>query len=181
MRHIRAIIREAIQKKLIAKSWNGEVYEVDGGKILKITKDPTEYKNALEFMAKPSNYFVRYYSAKELPSKPDGTPQYEIVMDKLKELTGDEWARVDMINQTLGRQDYMLDDQRRWRFFAELKQNPEWIEDIGGFKAMLDTTNRLKRMYAEAQHRGITLYDLKGQNLGTNPKGEMVHFDIGAG
>lgn len=181
MKNIRNIIRETIRGKLMAKSWNGEVYEVPGGKILKITKDSSEYKNALEFIKRPSPYFVKYYSAKELPSKQDGTPQYELVMDKLKELNDQEWSRVDMVTQTLGRQDYMLDDQKRYAFLGELKRNPEWYEDFATYKEMVQTTEQLRRMYKEADRREITLHDLRAQNIGTDTKGALIHFDIGAG
>lgn len=164
---------------MIHNSIRGQVYELSNGTILKRTNDKIEYDNAISFLKKPSPYFVNIISANPID---DSTPQeYEIIMEKLKPLNNSQWERVDLIMNSLGRQDYMLDDSRRMSFLGELKRNPEWYENFSSYKEIVDTVYQLKRMYKEAQNRGIVLFDLRAQNLGVNSKGDMVHFDMGAG
>lgn len=160
--------------KLIYKTHRGEIYE-QGDKILKITTDKIEYENALILLNKPSKYFVKYYSVKSLGNK------YELLMEKLTMLSDDECDIVDLILNTLGRQDYMLDDEKRYSFIKELKQNPEYYDDYTTYDEIIKMLNILKRIYLEAKYLGIILLDLRCGNLGKNNSGNIVHFDLGAG
>lgn len=162
--------------EMLHQTHRGYVYDYGDNKILKITKDKIEYDNALIFIENPSKYFVNYYTGKSI-----GGGFYELIMDKLEELNDDEWEMVDMIQNSLGNQDYMLDDNKRFTFLQELKQNPEWYEDFATFKQMMNMINLLKRMYIDAKQRGIELYDLRAINMGKTKEGDIVHFDIGAG
>jgi hypothetical protein len=162
--------------KLIFKTHRGYVYDYGDNKILKLTTDVIEYNNALIFLNKPSKYFVKYYSVKQINDS-----YYELIMDKLVELTENECEIVDLIQNSLGSQYYMLNDEKRYSFIKELKNNPEYYEDFATYQNMIDMINLLKRMYIEASHRNIILYDLRCINLGKTKDGNIVHFDIGAG
>lgn len=160
----------------IDKTANGYVFLDAFDQIIKITNDKIEYENALKFIERPSKLFVKYISAKEL-----GNNIYELIMEKLDPLNDKEWDIVDLVQQSLGTQDYMLDNQRRWRFIAELKQNPEYYEGFSTLEEVVAFINLLKKMYLEAKARNIILYDLRAQNIGKRSNGDYVHFDIGRG
>ncbi len=160
----------------LGKTANGYVFMNPEDQIVKLTNDQIEYQNALVFMDNPSKLFVNYYSAKDL-----GNGLYELKMEKLDQLNDKEWDMVDLIQQSLGAQDYMLNDQKRWAFINELKTNPEFYEHFATLEEMVAFINLLKKMYKEAKDRGITLFDLRAQNLGKTKNGNYVHFDIGRG
>jgi hypothetical protein len=162
--------------KLLHKTHRGYVYQLDNGNILKITKDPVEFNNAEILIKNPSKFFAKYFTAKKLNDQ-----YYELTMEKLTPLSEVEWDTVDLIQNTLGRQDYMLDPNRRNQFIRELKANPEYYEDFTDFNQVLKILETLKMMYQEAQSRGITLMDLRAQNLAKNSEGRIVHFDLGSG
>jgi hypothetical protein len=149
---------------------------LDGDRITKITSDVEEYENALKLSKNPSPYFVRYYSAEDLD---DG--KYKLTMDKLTPLSDSECEMVDLIMNSLGIEEYMLDDRKRYAFMNELKRNPEYHESFSDYTSMVNMIMRIRRMYLDAKKRGITLNDLRCDNLGKTPSGELVHFDLGAG
>lgn len=163
-------------EKLLTKTHRGEVYLLPDGKIMKLTTDIVEYENAVKILNNPSKYFVRYYLA-----EPYDDHRYKLIMDKLTKLSDDEYDMVDLVLMTLGRQDYMLDNNKRLRFKQELKNNPEFYEDLGSLDDILLILNTLKNIYSAAQLRNITLLDLRAPNLGKNQDGNIVHFDVGAG
>jgi len=163
----------------IGQTRTGALFRDSSGTIVKLTSDKSEYDNALHFIKKPHKNFIKYYSAE--PLEVGDETWYVLYMEEIKELGDDDWAVVDMINNTLGTQDYMLDDQRRYSFIAELKRNPEWYEDIASYKEIIKTLQDIYTMYKEAARRGIRLHDARSQNMGRTNDGRLVHFDIGAG
>lgn len=164
------------ERKFMFKTSKGyQLYE-DNDVIIKITDDKTEYDNALVFLKRPSPYFIKFYSAQQI-----GEKEYEIQMERVNELPEKESEMVDLIMNTLGRQDYMLDMNRRLQFKMELKRNPEWYEDLCTYDELTKMIFTLLHMYEDAEKRGITLYDLRPQNLGVTREGRIVHFDIGSG
>lgn len=163
------------EAELLYKTHRGEVY-ADGDKITKITSDIEEYENALKLAKNPSPYFVRYYSAEDL-----GNGKYKLTMDKLTPLSDSECEMVDLIMNSLGIEEYMLDDNKRYAFMNELKRNPEYYESFSDYTSMVNLIMRIRRMYLDAKKRGITLKDLRCDNLGKTQNGELVHFDLGAG
>jgi hypothetical protein len=163
------------KEKLIKKTHRGNIYELPDGKIMKLTIDIIEYENAIKIINNPSKFFIKYYSA-----EPYGK-HYKLIMEKLTELSDNEYDMVDIILMNLGRQDYMLNDNKRINFKQELKNHPEYYEDYGTLNEMFNILNTLKNIYAAAKERNITLYDLRASNLGKTKKGNIVHFDIGAG
>lgn len=162
--------------QVMHRTANGYVLLDGTDQIVKITNDKTEYENALKFIKRPSPLFVKYLSAKEL-----GDGMYELQMEKLDPLNDKEWDIVDLIQQSLGSQDYMLNPQRRTAFVMELKKFPEYYEDFATLEEVVAFMNLLKKMYVEARARGIVLYDLRAQNIGKTRNGNYVHFDIGRG
>jgi hypothetical protein len=173
---IQDVLAKHKNSQVIHKTANGYVLLNPFDQIVKITNDKIEYENALKFIERPSKLFVKYFSAKEL-----GDGMYELIMDKLDPLNDKEWDIVDLIQQTLGAQSYMLNQQRRTAFVMELKQNPEFYEEFAKLEEVVAFMTLLKKMYEEAQARGITLYDLRAQNIGKTKNGNYVHFDIGRG
>lgn len=169
------IIREVIQEELLGKTRTGELHSTPDGRIRKITTDKSEYENARKLIQNPSPYFIKYYSA-----KPSGLGQYELIMDRVSELGDAEWETVELILNSLGTQAYMLDPNRRNSFIQELKQNPEYYEDFATLDEVLSMLKVLYSIYLDASKRGMTLYDLRAQNIGKTPTGQIVHFDIGA-
>ena len=109
---------------LLQTTHRGAVYEEDGV-IIKITTDVVEYNNAVILIKKPSKYFIDYYTAND-----NGDGSYELTMEEITPLSDDESDMVDIIQNSLGRMDYMLDDNRRYAFIRELKDNPEFYEDF---------------------------------------------------
>ena len=179
MNYLRKIIREQLSNyndlKQIVKTHRGEIYEYQD-KILKVTTDIIEFQNAKILIKNPSKYFVKYFSAKEIEND-----KFELIMEKLTPISEKECDMVDFIQNTLGLQEYMLDDNRRYSFIKELKQNPEYYDEFTTFNEMLTMINLLKRIYLGAEHRGIKLFDLRCENLGKTSNNNIVHFDLGAG
>jgi hypothetical protein len=163
------------ENELIYKTHRGEIYKHDD-KILKITKDVIEYNNALILINNPSKYFIKYYSAKKISDD-----KFELIMEKIIPLNDDESDMVDLIQNTLGIEEYMLDDNKRYNFIKELKNNPEYYEDFCSFNEIINMINLLKKMYIEAKYRNIKLYDLRSSNIGKTIDNNIVHFDLGAG
>lgn len=161
--------------RLITKTQRGEVYE-DGDKIIKITKDVIEYNNAKILVDNPSRVFVRYHSVEAI-----GDNRYKLIMEKLTPLTDAECAVVDLIQNSLGKEEYMLNDNKRFSFIQELKNNPEYYVDFASFKEVSNMLLLLKRMYLEAKTRNIKLFDLRCDNMGKRSNAEIVHFDLGSG
>ena len=100
-------------------------------------------------------------------------------MDAITELKESTWNVIDMIQNSLGSQEYFLNDQKRWAFSKEIKENPEWYEDFSSYKEVMKVMISLYSMYKEAKKRGFVLYDLRAQNIGLTKDGNLVHFDIG--
>ena len=175
-----AIRSEFGDMELISNSNRGIIYKKMPGIVFKVGLDKDEYENALSFIKRPHKNFITYYSAEPWRSF-DSKRTYVFTMEEIRELTDDEWTIVDMIQNSLGRQDYMLDDSRRYRFMKELEQHPEWYEEIATYKEVRFWLINLYNMYKEADIRGIELHDLRAQNLGVNRNGVPVHFDIGEG
>lgn len=163
------------ENELIIKTHRGEIYNYDD-KILKITTDVIEYNNALILINKPSKCFIKYYSAKKLENN-----KFELIMEKITPLSDDESDMVDLIQNSLGIEEYMLDDNKRYSFIKELKNNPEYYEDFCSYNEILAMINLIKRMYVEAKYRNIKLYDLRSSNMGKTVDNNIVHFDLGAG
>lgn len=163
------------ENKLITKTHRGEIYEYED-KIRKITTDVIEYDNACKLIENHSKYFIKYYSAKQIS---DG--KYELIMEKITPLSENECDMVDLIQNSLGIEEYMLDDNKRYSFIKELRNNPDYYEDFATFNDMLTMINLLKRMYIEAKSRNIRLHDLRCINMGRNSLNNIVHFDLGAG
>lgn len=163
--------------KPIFQTQRGSLYKKAPGLMVKLTVDKTEYENALIFLNKPHKNFIKYYSAE--PMKTEGW--YILSMEEIKELSDDEWAIVDLINNTLGITEYMLDDNKRWAFINELKRNPEWYEEEGSYSEVISILQDIHNMHKEANRRGIKLRDARSQNMGRTMDGRLVHFDMGAG
>jgi len=196
MEHIRKIVREIISEEFSREEsdtlfkrkfdgyefikWtrNGALYRKEPGVVVKVTRDRSEYDNALRFLKRPHRGFVKYYSAKPWV-RINGNDYFILEMEELKELDEAEWELVDLIQNSLGSQSYMLDDNKRYRFLNELKMYPEWYEDYGTYKDAARLVMDLYGMYKEADRRGFTLYDLRAINLGRTSDGRLVHFDIG--
>ena len=171
------ILAKHKNSEIVHKTATGYVLLNPFDQIVKITNDKIEYENALKFMERPSKLFVKYFSAKVL-----GDGMYELIMDKLEPLNSKEWDIVDLIQQSLGAQSYMLDQQKRTAFVFEMKNNPEYYEEFAAsLEEVVAFMNLLKKMYQEAQARNIVLYDLRAQNIGKTRNGNYVHFDIGRG
>ena len=157
---------------------SGALYRKSSGVMVKVTRDKSEYDNALRFIKKPHKSFINYYDA--VPwNIINGDEYFVLEMEEVELLSDSETEVVDIIQNSLGSQEYMLDDNRRWRFLNELKQNPEWYEDYGSYKDVANLVMELYSMYKEAERRGFVLYDLRSINLGKNKEGKLVHFDIG--
>lgn len=169
-------IKLLIYEELLRKTRTGELHSTDDGKIVKITNDRIEYENAQKLIKNSSPVFIKYHSA-----KPIGNEKYELLMDKIYPLNDKEWDLIDLIQNSLGSQDYMLDDKKRNSFIKELKMNPEYYEDYASLNEVLSMLKVLQTMYVEASRRGIILYDLRAQNIGKTLNGNYVHFDVGSG
>ena len=196
MEHIRKIVREVLSVELSREEANGlfekkfdgyefikwtrtgGLYRKEPGVIVKVTRDRSEYDNALRFIKRPHKNFVKYYHA-EPWIKINGHDFFILEMEELKELDDAEWELVDLIQNSLGAQEYMLNDNKRYRFLNELKANPDWYEDYGTYKDAIKIVFDLYSMYKEADRRGFVLYDLRAINLGRTNDGRLVHFDIG--
>lgn len=164
--------------ELVQKTRNGLLYRKAPGVMVKVTLDKSEFDNALRFVGRPHKSFIKYFDAK--PWKEfNGKEFYVLEMEEVKELDNAEWDFIDLVQNSLGSQNYMLDDNRRWAFLAELKRNPEWYEDVGTYKEASKLVLALYSMYKEADRRGFVLYDLRAQNVGRTMDGRLVHFDIG--
>jgi len=152
-------------------------YLIDNGdKYTKLTTDKIEYENALRLINNPNKHFVKYYSA-----KPHNEKYYELVMDKLNPLSDNDSDIVDMIQQSLGLQEYMLDSAKRNSIINEFKRNPEWYEGLGSIQDVLKIINSIYQMYLYAKNNTFSLFDLRAQNLGRTNEGILVHFDLGSG
>jgi len=196
MDSIRKIVREVLREHLSREEgdalfkrkfdgyefikWTrtGGLYRKEPGVIVKVTRDRSEYDNALRFLKRPHKRFVKYYHAEPWETI-NGNDYFILEMEEVKELDEAEWDLVDIIQNSLGAQSYMLDDNRRYKFLNELKMYPEWYEDYGTYKDAARLVMDLYEMYKEAERRGFVLYDLKAINLGRTKDGRLVHFDIG--
>lgn len=125
---------------------------------------------------KPKKSFVNYYSVES-----NNNGYYKLIMEKLYPLSDNECEIIDLILNTLGIEEYMLDDNKRYSFIQELKNNPEYYEDFASFNEMKNMILILKRMYIEAKQIGIKLFDLRCDNIGKRLNGDIVHFDLGSG
>jgi len=166
--------------ELVSNSNRGIIYRKSPGVIFKVGLDKDEFDNAVSFIKRPHKNFITYYSAEPWRVF-DGEKSYVYTMEEIRELNEKEWDIVDLINNSLGVQDYMLDDSRRYNFMREIKENPEWYENIGTYKEVRAWVINLYNMYKEADRRGLELHDLRAQNLGINKNGVPVHFDMGEG
>jgi len=175
-----AIRNEFGDMKILNNSNRGIIYQKSPGVIFKVGHDEQEYENAVSFLKRPHKNFVTYYSAEPWRVM-DDKKFYIFTLEQVNELSEDQWDIVDLIQNTLGLQEYMLDDTRRYVFMKQLEQHPEWYEDFATYKEVRAWVFQLYNMYKEAQRRGLTLLDLKAQNLGINSQGVPVHFDIGEG
>ena len=172
---IRKLLREALEQH------TNRGYIIDkGDKIIKVTTDAIEYENALRLINNPHENFVKYDSA-EPYKEINGKQTYKLVMDKVDTLGDEEWDVVDLIQQSIGKQEYFLDKNKRNRTLKELKNNPEWYEDYGDFNKVMDLIKSMYNMYSYADNNGFKLFDLKGINMGRDKKGNLVHFDLGSG
>lgn len=176
----REFVKQFGEMPLLQSSNRGLIYRSGPGIVTKATVDETEYENAKKFIGNPHKNFIIYYSA-EPWMELSGKNWYILKMEEIKPLYGADWEIVDLINNTLGLQEYMLSDQRRMSFIGELKRNPEWYEDFASYKDMISTLSDMHNMYKEAQKRGIVLSDARSQNFGRTTDGRLVHFDMGAG
>lgn len=171
---LKVVIRE--QLETIYRGKNRSVTVLPNGNIQKITNDKIEYENALSLIKNPSDVFIKYYSANQMA---DG--RYELTMERITPLDDKDWDIVDLIQNSLGSVDYMLDNNRRNNFIKEIKYHPEYYDDFASLSEVLNFINLLYKMYLEGKKRGIALYDLRPQNIGKDASGHYVHFDLGAG
>jgi len=175
-----AIRGEFGNMEMLSNSNRGIIYQKSPGVIFKVGHDQDEYENAVSFLKRPHKNFVTYYSAE--PWRVMGDKKlYVFTMERVNELSENQWDIVDLIQNSLGLQEYMLDDTKRYMFMKELEQNPEWYENFATYKEVRAWVFQLYNMYKEADRREITLLDLRAQNLGVNSKGVPVHFDMGEG
>ena len=175
MKSTKVLLREALD------GMTNRGYIIDKGEtIIKVTKDRVEYENAVRLVDSPNPNFVNYHSA-ETYKVVNGVPHYKLVMDKLTELSDVEEDAIDLILNSLGLQEYMLDNNKRGAFLRELKANPEWYEGYGAYVNIENLVESLYHMYKYAQDNGFKLLDLRSQNLGRTFQNKLVHFDLGSG
>ncbi len=169
------LLSKGIQAEFIGAGNRGIAYK-SGDKVYKFSKDPVEINSATKLIGKTPKHLIKYYSVEPLDDQ-----WYLLKMDLLDKLTEEQEEIIELIQNSLGVQEYMLDPIRRQKFINELRIYPEYYEYIGtNLKTIQKILEQLLLIYSEAVQNDISTHDIRVDNLGQKD-GKIIHFDLGAG
>jgi hypothetical protein len=159
---------------VISSGFKGTVYQA-GDKILKITGDATEFKNAEKLIDNPVSGVIRFYRAIELQGDysevASGNSFYLLLMAKIKPVEG----ILKKIGDTIGENiTYPFDSDSILR--SVVRVNPA----IRRNKTILSKVRDIFKSIKNLDNIGIQLQDFHGDNLGLDNSGKITIFDLGS-
>jgi hypothetical protein len=159
---------------VISSGFKDTVYQA-GDKILKITGDATEFKNAEKLIDDPVSGVIRFYRAIELQGDysevASGNSFYLLLMAKIKPVEG----ILKKIGDTIGENiTYPFDSDSILR--SVVRVNPA----IRRNKTILSKVRDIFKSIKNLDNIGIQLQDFHGDNLGLDNSGKITIFDLGS-
>jgi hypothetical protein len=159
---------------VISSGFKDTVYQA-GDKILKITGDATEFKNAEKLIDNPVSGVIRFYRAIELQGDysevASGNSFYLLLMAKIKPVEG----ILKKIGDTIGENiTYPFDSDSILR--SVVRVNPA----IRRNKTILSKVRDIFKSIKNLDNIGIQLQDFHGDNLGLDNSGKITIFDLGS-
>lgn len=163
-----------------------------GDKVVKITEDEAEYRNANRVRRKATHYIVNYYDAR--PLHLDGDQEYYVLLMDYVDNYDDQPLRRRMSALIKLYNLYFGEHDKTDLTVAEVLSHPE-IDEVGlhhllniygdeeraelSEPYLVTWLNKIHHIRLEADKYGIPFSDCHGGNVGLDEEGELRWYDLG--